>query len=164
MLKNKKALGIDFGLKRIGLSLSDDTMTIAFPFKYIQNNSLKESVSILKEIINLENVGLIVIGMPIGLKGRQSEISIKINEFVAELEDKIIKPAKESGVGEIDVAIYDERFSSVQAQKSLIEQNIKRKKRKEKIDSVASAFVLQSYLDRLKKAADGGTGGDPPES
>ena len=52
---NKKALGIDFGLKRIGLSLSDDTQTIAFPFKYIINESLKKAVSELKEILDKEN-------------------------------------------------------------------------------------------------------------
>ncbi len=140
---NKKALGIDFGLKRIGLSLSDDTQTIAFPFKYILNESLNKTVSELKEIIDKENIGLIVIGMPIGLKGKQTEISLKIDEFIKKLKD-------ETGE-EIDVAVYDERFSSVQAQKSLIEQNIKRKKRKEKIDSVASTFILQSYLNKQKK-------------
>ena len=140
---NKKALGIDFGLKRIGLSLSDDTRTIAFPFKYILNESLKKTVSELKEIIDKENIGLVVIGMPIGLKGKQTEMSVKIGEFIQELKEK---------TGEkITVAVYDERFSSVQAQKSLIEQNIKRKERKGKIDSVASTFVLQSYLDRQKK-------------
>ena len=139
---NKKALGIDFGLKRIGLSLSDDTQTIAFPFKYILNESLKKIISEIGEIIGEENIGLIVIGMPIGLKGKQTEISIKISEFIQELKNKIGE--------EITLAVYDERFSSVQAQKSLIEQNIKRKKRKEKIDSVASTFILQSYLDRQK--------------
>ena len=140
---NKKALGIDFGLKRIGLSLSDDTQTIAFPFKYILNESLKKTVSELKEILDKENIGLVVIGMPIGLKGKQTEISVKIEEFIYELKEKIDE--------KITVTVYDERFSSVQAQKSLIEQNIKRKKRKEKIDSVASTFILQSYLDRQKK-------------
>ena len=140
---NKKALGIDFGLKRIGLSLSDDTQTIAFPFKYILNESLKKTVSELKEILDKENIGLVVIGMPIGLKGKQTEISVKIEEFIYELKEKIDE--------RITIAVYDERFSSVQAQKSLIEQNIKRKKRKEKIDSVASTFILQSYLDRQKK-------------
>lgn len=139
---SKKALGIDFGLKRIGLSLSDDTRTIAFPFKYILNESLNKTLSELKKIIDEENIGLIVIGMPIGLKGKQTEISVKIGEFIRGLKEKTGE--------ETEIAVYDERFSSVQAQKSLIEQNIKRKKRKEKIDSVASTFILQSYLDRQK--------------
>jgi putative Holliday junction resolvase len=139
---NNKALGIDFGLKRIGLSISDATMTVAFPFKYIINDSLKKTISALKEIIACESIGLIVIGMPVGLKGRQSEMSIKIEEFIKELRDEIGETVR--------IAVYDERFSSVQAQKSLIKQNVKRKNRKEKIDSVASAFILQSFLDRQK--------------
>jgi putative Holliday junction resolvase len=151
-MSNKKALGIDFGLKRIGLSLSDDTQTIAFPFKYIINSSLKETISELKEIINLENIGLIVIGMPLGLKGKQTEISLKIDEFVKELENKINAIKSETDGREINIAVYDERFSSVQAQKSLIGQNIKRKKRKQIVDSVASTFILQSFLDRQKKS------------
>ena len=57
-----------------------------FPFKYILNESLKKTVSELKEIIDKENIGLVVIGMPIGLKGKQTEISLKINEFISELE------------------------------------------------------------------------------
>ncbi|MHB1661941.1 MAG: Holliday junction resolvase RuvX [bacterium] len=150
-MSNRKALGIDFGLKRIGLSLSDDTQTIAFPFKYILNSSLKETISELKEIINLENIGLIVIGMPLGLKGKQTEISLKIDEFIKELENKINAIKSETVGNEINIAVYDERFSSVQAQKCLIGQNIKRKKRKQIVDSVASAFILQSFLDRQKK-------------
>ena len=78
---NKKALGIDFGLKRIGLSLSDDTQTIAFPFKYIINESLKKAVSELKEILDKENIGLVVIGMPIGLKGKQTVIFINLSSL-----------------------------------------------------------------------------------
>lgn len=147
---NRKALGIDYGLKRIGLSLSDDTQTIAFPFKHILNSSLKGVISELKEIITRENIDLIVIGMPLGLKGRQTDISLKLDEFINELK-LITKELSKAGEQETTIAIYDERFSTVQAQKSLISQNIKRKKRKEIVDSVASAFILQSYLDKSKK-------------
>ncbi|MCL4322412.1 MAG: Holliday junction resolvase RuvX [Deltaproteobacteria bacterium] len=147
-MSNKKALGIDYGLKRIGLSLSDDTQTIAFPFKYIPNTSLKEIIAKLEEIISNENIGLIVIGMPLGLKGKQTDLSLKINEFAKELAfaHSLCKTKNP-----IPIVIYDERFSTVQAQKSLISQNVKRKKRKEIVDSVASTFILQSYLDKNKK-------------
>ncbi len=145
-VKNKKALGIDYGLKRIGLSLSDDTQTIAFPLKYILNDSVKKTVSELKTVIEEENVGLLVIGMPIGLKGKKTEISTEIEKFIEILKDGLKEKIEEG----LEVKIYDERFSSAQAQRSLIEQNIKRNKRKEKIDSIASTFVLQSYLDKQK--------------
>ncbi|MFW0883711.1 Holliday junction resolvase RuvX [Candidatus Acidulodesulfobacterium sp. H_13] len=149
-MQNKKALGVDFGLKKIGLSLSDDTQTIAFPFKYIHNDSLKGAIYKLKEIIDLENIGLIVVGMPIGLKGKQTKISINIDKFIKELKNAINGLGNETDDEKITITIYDERFSTLQAQKSLISQNVKRKKRKEIIDSVASALILQSYLDRNK--------------
>ncbi|HEC24963.1 MAG TPA: Holliday junction resolvase RuvX [bacterium] len=149
-MQNKKALGVDFGLKKIGLSLSDDTQTIAFPFKYIHNDSLKGAIYKLKEIIDLENIGLIVVGMPIGLKGKQTKISINIDKFIKELKNAINESGNETDDEKITITIYDERFSTLQAQKSLISQNVKRKKRKEIVDSVASALILQSYLDRNK--------------
>ena len=145
-VKNKKALGIDYGLKRIGLSLSDDTQTIAFPLKYILNDSVKKTVSELKKVIEEENVGLLVIGMPIGLKGKKTEISTEIGKLIEVLKESL----KEKIYEGMAIAVYDERFSSAQAQRSLIEQNIKRNKRKEKIDSIASTFILQSYLDKQK--------------
>ncbi|MDA8298432.1 MAG: Holliday junction resolvase RuvX [Deltaproteobacteria bacterium] len=145
-VKNKKALGIDYGLKRIGLSLSDDTQTIAFPLKYILNDSVKKTVSELKKVIEEENVGLLVIGMPIGLKGKKTEISTEIGKLI-----EVLKESLKEKIGDgLILTVYDERFSSVQAQRSLIEQNIKRNKRKEKIDSIASTFILQSYLDKQK--------------
>ena len=145
-VKNKKALGIDYGLKRIGLSLSDDTQTIAFPLKYILNDSLKKTISELKTVIEEENVGLLVIGMPIGLKGKKTEISTEIGKLI-----EVLKESLKEKIGDgLILTVYDERFSSVQAQRSLIEQNIKRNKRKEKIDSIASTFILQSYLDKQK--------------
>ena len=144
--RNKKALGIDFGLKRIGMSLSDDTQTIAFPLKYILNDSVKKTVSELKKVIEEENVGLLVIGMPIGLKGKKTEISTEIGKLI-----EVLKESLKEKIGDgLILTVYDERFSSVQAQRSLIEQNIKRNKRKEKIDSIASTFILQSYLDKQK--------------
>ena len=99
-----------------------------------------------KKVIEEENVGLLVIGMPIGLKGKKTEISTEIEKFIEILKDSLKEKIEEG----LEVKIYDERFSSAQAQRSLIEQNIKRNKRKEKIDSIASTFVLQSYLDKQK--------------
>ena len=100
----------------------------------------------LKKVIEEENVGLLVIGMPIGLKGKKTEISTEIGKLI-----EVLKESLKEKIGDgLILTVYDERFSSVQAQRSLIEQNIKRNKRKEKIDSIASTFILQSYLDKQK--------------
>ena len=84
--------------------------------------------------------------MPIGLKWKKTEISTEIEKFIEVLKESL----KEKICGGLILTVYDERFSSAQAQRSLIEQKIKRNKRKEKIDSIASTFVLQSYLDKQK--------------
>ena len=142
-MSGKKVIGVDYGLKRIGLSLSDDTATIAFPYKYIPNNGTPEVIKNLKKIILDENIGVVLVGVPSGLKGRESSVSLKVKEFIKELRDEIGSLA--------GIVTFDERFSSVQARKSLINLNVKRKRRKEIIDSVASTLILQSYLDKNKK-------------
>ncbi len=140
---NEKVLCIDYGLRRIGLAISDDTATIAFPYKYLPNTGMQSIFEELNAIISKENIGVIIIGMPIGLRGQPTALSIKVNEFTSELNSAI----KNGAVKDTVVITFDERFSTSQAQKSLIKNNIKRKKRKEIIDSVAASLILQSYLN-----------------
>ncbi len=137
---NQKIICIDYGLKRIGVALSDDRGTIAFPHKYIINENFNDAATELKNIIITENASLIVVGMPIGLSGKQSSLSIEVIKFIDELKKKIKN---------LPIITYDERFSTAQAQRSLIERNVKRKKRKQTIDSIAASFILQSYLDGI---------------
>lgn len=154
-IAGKKFLGIDYGLKKIGISISDDTGTIAFPLRYISNNSFKSIFENLINIILDENVGVVVVGMPLGLKGKQTELSMETSKFIGKFQSNIStyrdkNPGEAERLGDIKVVTYDERFSTMQAQKSLISLNVKRKKRKEVVDSVASTLVLQSYLDKYK--------------
>lgn len=137
---NQKVICIDYGLKRIGVALSDDRGTIAFPRKYILNENFNSAVIELKNIIITENVSLVVVGMPIGLSGMKSSLSIEVEKFIDELK-KIIE--------DLPIITYDERFSTAQAQRSLIEKDVKRKKRKQIVDSIAASFILQSYLDGI---------------
>lgn len=155
-MASKKALCIDYGSKRIGISLSDDTATIAFPHKFIANTTNKEIFKKLLEILVSENIGLIVIGMPISLKGKETESSLKIKEFIKDLNLYIGSYTghlpEHSGIDDaikgIKIEIFDERFSTAQAQRSLISMDVKRKKRKQVVDSVASTLILQSFLDK----------------
>ncbi|MHB1664112.1 MAG: Holliday junction resolvase RuvX [bacterium] len=141
---NQKVICIDYGLKRIGVALSDDRGTIAFPQKHIPNENSNNAATELKNIIIAENVSLIVVGMPTGLSGKQSSLSIEVEKFINNELKKVIQdmPTKD-----IPVITYDERFSTAQARRSLIEKDVKRKKRKQTIDSIAASFILQSYLD-----------------
>jgi putative Holliday junction resolvase len=137
---NQKVICIDYGLKRIGVALSDDRGTIAFPHKYILNENLNNAATELKNIIIAENVSLIVVGMPTGLSGKLSSLSIEVEKFINELKKNI---------QDLPIITYDERFSTAQARRSLIEKDVKRKKRKQTIDSIAASFILQSYLDGI---------------
>jgi putative Holliday junction resolvase len=142
---NKKAICIDYGLKRIGVALSDDRGTVAFPRKFIINENLNNSAAELKDIIIAENVSAVVVGMPIGLSGQQSSLSIETEKFITEFK----KTIENLPIKDIPIIAYDERFSTAQARRSLIDKDVNRKKRKQTIDSVAASFVLQAYLDGI---------------
>ncbi len=142
---NKKVICIDYGLKRIGVALSDDRGAIAFPRSFIINENLSNSAAKLKDIIIAENVSSVVVGMPIGLSGQQSSLSIETEKFI----DEFKKTIENLLINDIPIITYDERFSTAQARRSLIDKDVNRKKRKQTIDSIAASFILQAYLDGI---------------
>ena len=132
-----RILAIDYGDVRIGLAMSDLMQIIAKPYKTIKNTDRNEIFIQLENIIEENNIGKIIVGLPITLKGGHSEQTNKVLSFVKELQLYM----------EIDIATYDERLSSLQAKKSLIYQGIKTGHNKEQIDQTAAAIFLQGYLD-----------------
>ena len=143
MLQNNgRVLGLDLGTKTLGLAISDITKTIATTYKTIRFNSEEYDVLLpeLKEIIEKENVELLVLGLPKNMNntiGPRGEATL---EFKKKLEDYL----------NIEVIMQDERLSTVSAINVMLEADISRKKRKEKVDSVAANIILQTYLDRMK--------------
>ncbi len=131
----KRILGIDYGEKRIGLSLSDPLQMIASPFKTILNNS--SLIAALKNIIDEFEVEKVIVGMPIGLKGQETHQTKFVKDFITQLEEN-----------NIVVEYEDERLSSIAAKKSLIQQGIKTGHNKGLVDQTAAAIFLQLYLDR----------------
>ena len=132
-----RILAIDYGDVRIGLAMSDLMQIIAKPYKTIKNTDRNEIFIQLENIIEEKNIGKIIVGLPITLKGGHSEQTNKVLSFVKELKLYM----------EIDIDTYDERLSSFQAKKSLIHQGIKTGHNKEQIDQTAAAIFLQGYLD-----------------
>ena len=132
-----RLLSIDYGDKKIGLAISDLTKIIAKPFKTIRNTSHQDVIHIIKEIIKEKSIEKIVIGLPKTLKNTFSKQTIKVQKFITILQDNIDLP----------IISYDERLSSVEAKRSLINQGIKTGHNKEYIDMTAAAIFLQSYLD-----------------
>ncbi|MEW5797442.1 MAG: Holliday junction resolvase RuvX [Bacteroidota bacterium] len=136
-----RILGVDYGSVRIGLALSDPLRIIAQGLKTIQNttHAWKEIAAIVEE----HNVSCIVVGKPLNLSGTDSAKSAEVDEFVKKLRQETAA----------DIVMVDERFTSVMAQKSIIQMGARKKQRqnKGKIDEVASAILLQGYLDSLKR-------------
>lgn len=134
-----RILSIDHGTKRMGIAVSDELRTIAQPLEYIPAEPLDRFFERLKHIIAEKHVSLIVVGVPRNMDGTYGPAAVKVQEFVAALKATVPVPIKS----------WDERLTSVQANRYLIEADVRRSKRKEKVDKTAAAILLQSYLDSI---------------
>jgi putative Holliday junction resolvase len=135
-----RIMGIDFGSKRIGISISDPTLTIAYGLSVLENNG--EVFDKISEICRQYDIALIVVGLPLKLNGKHSSKTEEVLKFVEELESKL----------KVKVVQWDERFTTKIAQMLKLEMNMKKKDRQRKgtDDLIASTLILQSYLDYLK--------------
>ena len=138
-----RILGIDFGSKRVGVSLSDPLRIIASSYATIENNASLWST--LEEIVRKEDVAFIVVGMPLTLKGEAGQKAGEVKTFVDELGRRL----------GIEVITWDERFTTSIAQQSLRTMGTTKKQRRssrEIIDAIAAAIMLQGFLDSTKKS------------
>lgn len=126
-----RILGVDQGEKRIGLAISDETGTVATPVGYV--GSVAELVRLVQE----RGVGKIVVGVPRRMDNTVSEQTERALSFIATLEQATTVP----------VVRWDERLTTVQAERALLEGNVRRADRREKRDQIAATILLQSYLD-----------------
>ncbi len=133
----KRYLAIDFGLKRIGLALSDPLFTFSYPYKTIPNDS--NSFNELKQIISEQGIVKIILGFPKKENGEPASISGEVVKFKQKLEESF----------HLEVLLRDEWYSSSIANDIIIHSVAKKSKRKEKglIDKGAAAIILQSFLD-----------------
>ena len=132
-----RILAIDHGTERMGIAVSDELKMIAQPLEYIPAEPFAAFLARLKEILREKEVELILVGMPRNMDGSYGPAALKVQEFVAALKDAVTVP----------IRTWDERLTSAQANRFLIQGNVRREKRKEKVDKMAAAILLQSYLD-----------------
>ena len=132
-----RILALDHGTKRIGVAVSDETKTIAQPLEYIPAEPFAGFLERLRQLIREKEIDLILVGLPRNMDGSYGPAAQKVETFVAVLRSAITVPIK----------MWDERLTSSQANKILIQANVRRDKRKEKVDKMAAAILLQSYLD-----------------
>ena len=134
-----RILALDHGSKRIGVAVSDETKTIAQPLEYILTEPFADFLARLKKILAEKEIDLILLGLPRNMDGSYGPAAQKVETFAAALKSAITIPIKFS----------DERLTSSQANKILIQGGVRRDKRKEKVDKMAAAILLQSYLDGM---------------
>ena len=132
-----RVLAIDHGTKRMGIAVSDPSGMIALPLEFIPAEPFNPFLDRLKQLIQEKEVELILIGMPRNMDGSYGPAAAKVQEFVAVLKETIAVPIK----------TWDERLTSTQANRLLVQADVKRKDRKEKVDAAAAAILLQSFLD-----------------
>ena len=134
-------MGIDLGDVRIGIALSDTMQIIASAFETYKRVSDEVDLNHINDIISDKEVDTVVIGYPVNMDGTIGDRAKKAEEFAKKLEDFC----------KIKVVLQDERLSTVSAQKLLISSDVRREKRKEVVDKIASAIILQTYLDTNRR-------------
>ena len=130
-------LALDHGTKRIGVAISDELKMIAQPLEYILSEPFAGALARIKQLITEKEVELIFVGMPRNMDGTYGPAAQKVREFIQALTSEIAIPIK----------TLDERLTSAQANRVLLQGNVRRADRKQKVDAMAAAILLQSYLD-----------------
>jgi putative pre-16S rRNA nuclease len=137
-----RVLGLDVGDVRIGVALSDDTATIAGGLPTLTRVGPRKDVKAVLALVREHDVGEVVVGLPRRLDGTLGPQAEKVQAFAADLRNSLRIPVRE----------WDERFTSVEATRTLIEGGVRRRDRKHAVDKVAAVLILQGYLDRRRLA------------
>jgi putative Holliday junction resolvase len=132
-------VGIDVGDSRVGVSISDENKTIAFPLAVILRENNSYGFNKIKTLLKEKKIKAFVVGLPVrndGTLGIQGEKVMKYSNSLKEYFN-------------VEVISWDERYTTVIAKKSLLETNSKLEKRKKAVDDIAAQIILQSYLDHI---------------
>ena len=132
-----RVLALDVGDRRIGVALSDPTGLLASPLSTITRKGQDADVDEVLGLAAANDVTEIVVGMPVSLSGRKGAQAARTTAFAEELRRKT----------DIPVVFADERYSTVQAERSLRESGVQPSRDKARVDAAAAAVILQSYLD-----------------
>lgn len=129
-----RILGIDYGTKRVGLAISDALGMTARPLEVVARGGLGDALRRIDSEYDLDRV---VVGLPTGLSGQEGTSAEGARRLAAEVAEML----------DVDVEYVDERFTSNLAENALLESGMRRRERKETVDKVAAAIILQAYLD-----------------
>lgn len=135
-----KIMALDLGKVRIGIAMSDIMEVIASPYENYKRKNISSDIAHIKNIIEQNGVEKVVVGLPVSMDGSLNEQCHSVMGFVDELKKAVDLP----------IEYVDERFSSVSAERVLLDADVRRKDRREVRDKLAASIFLQSYLDKLK--------------
>ena len=131
-----RVLGIDFGEKRLGLALSDESRTLASPLTVYERKDIQSDLKFLSDLVSHYQITEIVLGLPLNMDGSLGPKAQQVLEFKRALEESLRLP----------VHTFDERLTTAEAERALLEANMSRRKRKATRDALAAVLILQGYL------------------
>jgi putative Holliday junction resolvase len=135
-----RLMGLDIGDKRIGVALSDPGETLAGSLRVVRRRSSEADLALITSMVEEHGVEKIIVGYPLRLNGRVGEQATKIESYVAGLRAALGVP----------VVLWDESYSTQRAREAMIEAGRGRKERKQRLDAVAAAVILQDYIDHAR--------------
>lgn len=163
-----RALGLDIGDKKTGVAISDPGGILAIPLTVIERGSQEDVITEVIKLVERYQVECVVVGLPYSLNGHLTQQSKKVEAFIEKLQGVIASQspepklraegvaisegaAKQSHRSGISIQIWDERLSTVVAEKLMAEAGTRKDKRKQHQDALAAAIILQGFLDSLNK-------------
>ena len=135
-----RLMGLDLGAKTMGIAVSDVTRTIATARTTLRRTKLSRDIETLRALIEADGIGGIVVGLPVNMDGSEGPRAQSTRDVAARLAEALALP----------IAFWDERWSTVAAERPLLDADLSRRKRARVVDQVAAAFILQGALDRLR--------------
>ncbi len=140
-----RIIGLDVGDKTIGVAMSDELVTFASPVKVIKRTeSIRKDIGEIRRLAEENGVKQIVVGLPLMLNGSIGIQAEKVLQFVEELKRRT----------KAEIITWDERMSTLEVERMMIASNESRDKRKQVVDKLAAAVILQGYMDRQRQQSD----------
>ena len=133
-------IAFDIGDKRIGIAATDPLGMMALPVETYFRKNTADDVKYLADMAKNKGAELIVCGMPVNFDGSESVQTVKTKAFVEKLKEQT----------QIPIHLEDERFTTMEARRLLLEADMRRDKRKQVIDKVAASYILENYLNKIK--------------
>ncbi len=136
-----RLMSLDVGDRRIGVALTDPRQILARGLRVIHRRSHQADLELISSLVREHEVEKVVVGLPLRSNGTAGEQARKVESYVQELRQVV----------DVPIVLWDEGYSTVRAREAMIEAGRRKKERRERIDAVAAAAILQDYLDTLER-------------